>query len=106
MQIDGLAGGVPPTTADKGTAKPREARAALPATRTGADPRDLQRLERALAQHDIALRFSKDEATNNVVVQMVDEKTGEMIRQFPTEVSLSLAANFLRLQGVFLNEER
>lgn len=106
MQIDGLGGSVPPAAGEKKTEGPRESRVTVPGRRTGADPRDMQRLERALAQHDIALKFSKDEVTNNVVVQMVDEKTGETIRQFPTEVSLSLAANFLRLQGVFLNEER
>jgi flagellar protein FlaG len=70
------------------------------------DPADVARLEHALAQHDISLKFSLDETTNRVVVQMIDQKTGEAIRQFPTEVSLSLAANFMKLQGVFLDVER
>jgi flagellar protein FlaG len=67
------------------------------------DAGEVAKLEHALAQHDISLRFSQDDATNSVVVQMIDQRTGEAIRQFPTEVSLSLAANFMKLQGVFLD---
>lgn len=64
------------------------------------------KLKAALAQHEISLRFSRDEVTKRVVVEMIDQKTGEAIRQFPTEVSLSLAANFMKLQGVFLNTQK
>lgn len=70
------------------------------------DSQEIAKLETALAQHDISLKFSQDETTNRVVVQMIDGRTGEAIRQFPTEVSLSLAANFMKLQGVFLDEEK
>lgn len=76
------------------------------AERTQADPHELAKLQTALAQHDISLKFSKDETTNNIVVQMIDGRTGEAIRQFPTEVSLSLAANFMKLQGVFIDVEK
>jgi len=69
------------------------------------DAREVAKLEHMLAQHDISLKFSQDDATNSLVVQMIDQKTGEAIRQFPTEVSLSLAANFMKLQGVFLDME-
>lgn len=71
-----------------------------------ADSHELAKLRTALAQHDISLKFSKDEMTNRLVVQMIDGRTGEAIRQFPTEVSLNLAANFLKLQGVFLDVDR
>ena len=70
------------------------------------DAREVAKLERMLAEHDISLKFSMDDATNSLVVQMIDQKTGESIRQFPTEVSLSLAANFMKLQGVFLDVEK
>lgn len=70
------------------------------------DYHEVAKLQAALAQHDISLKFSKDETTNNIVVQMIDGRTGEAIRQFPTEVSLSLAANFMKLQGVFLDVEK
>ncbi|MEQ1604145.1 MAG: flagellar protein FlaG [Pyrinomonadaceae bacterium] len=70
------------------------------------DSHEFARLQTALAQHDISLKFSKDETTDRIVVQMIDGRTGEAIRQFPTEVSLNLAANFMKLQGVFLDVEK
>ncbi len=70
------------------------------------DMQELAKLQTALADHNISLKFSRDEATDRIVVQMINENTGEAIRQFPTEVSLHLAANFLRLQGVFIDADR
>ena len=67
---------------------------------------ELAKLKAALSEHNISLKFSRDDATKRVVVEMIDQKTGEAIRQFPTEVSLSLAANFMKLQGVFLNVQK
>lgn len=73
---------------------------------SGTETVELAKLKAALSEHNISLKFSRDEATKRVVVEMIDQRTGEAIRQFPTEVSLSLAANFMKLQGVFLNTQR
>lgn len=73
--------------------------------KTKPDPIELAKLEKTLAQHNISLKFSKDETTNHIVVQMIDQH-GEAIRQFPTEVSLSLAATFQKMQGVFLSVDK
>lgn len=61
-------------------------------------------LQTILAQHDISMKFSTNEQTREVVVQLVDEKTGETIRQIPNEVSLKLAAANIRLQGWIFDE--
>lgn len=63
----------------------------------------IEKITSILAEHDITLKFSTDTETNAVVVEMVDEKTGEAIRQFPSAVSLKLAASFAKLQGQFIN---
>lgn len=60
----------------------------------------LKDLKQALAQHDITLNYSQDAETNRVVIKLVDDKTGEAIRQIPTEVSLKLSA---QIQGQFLD---
>jgi flagellar protein FlaG len=57
-----------------------------------------------LAQHDISMNFSTNEQTNDVVVKLVDVKTGETIRQIPNEVSLKLAAANIKLQGLMVDE--
>lgn len=84
----------------------RTPKAAEPQAEHRIDKSEVAKLEHALAAHDISLKFSQDDETNSVVVQMIDQKTGEAIRQFPTEVSLSLAANFMKLQGVFLDMQK
>ena len=66
---------------------------------------NLEKLKTALAAHDISLQYSRDDETNRLVVKMVDEKTGEAVRQIPTEVSLKLAAEFIKLQGVFVDRQ-
>jgi uncharacterized FlaG/YvyC family protein len=61
-------------------------------------------LQAVLTQHNISLKFSHNEQTNEVVVQLVDDRTGEAIRQIPNEVSLKLAAANIKLQGQILDE--
>ena len=88
----------------KVTTDPAETKSTeVPATES-AD--ELVRLKANLAEHNISLKFSQDETTKSVVVEMIDDKTGEEVNQFPSEVSLKLAANFIRLQGQFINRTR
>ncbi len=61
-------------------------------------------LQSILSQHNISMKFSQNEQTNEVVVQLVDERTGEAIRQIPNEVSLKLAAANIKLQGWIFDE--
>lgn len=68
-----------------------------------AQSKRLENIRSVLADHSISLKFSTDSTTNSLVVELVDEKTGEAIRQFPSEVSLKLAANFIKLQGNFID---
>lgn len=51
------------------------------------------------------LNFKRDDQTNQLVVELVDHSTGEVVRQIPTEVSLKLAAIFARTQGNLLDKQ-
>jgi uncharacterized FlaG/YvyC family protein len=64
----------------------------------------LAEFQSILTQHDISMNFSTNEQTNDVVVKLVDVKTGETIRQIPNEVSLKLAAANIKLQGLMVDE--
>lgn len=64
----------------------------------------LTKLKSLLAEHNINLEFSRDEATNELVIKLIDDKTGESIRQFPSEVSLKLAATYAKIQGQILDQ--
>ena len=67
---------------------------------------DLAELKSSLADHNIALKFRTDDATHIVVVELIDERTGDPIQQFPNDVSLALAANFIKLQGQFVDDHK
>lgn len=69
------------------------------------DTKNLDKLKSTLAEHNITLKFSRDETTGAVVVEMVDNRTGEAIRQIPSTVSLTLAAHFIKLRGQFIDEK-
>jgi uncharacterized FlaG/YvyC family protein len=56
-------------------------------------------LSKAMEPFDIALRFSKDDETGTIVVQMIDQKSGEAVQQIPTEASLRIAALITKFQG-------
>ena len=68
-------------------------------------PEKLAKLQDVLAEHNISLKFRQDDQTHAVIVELVDGTTGEAIRQFPSEVSLKLAASFTKLQGIFVNQK-
>lgn len=70
-----------------------------------AESENLVRLKAVLADNNITLKFSRDESTKSIVVEMVDTDTGEAIRQIPSTVSLALAAHFVKLQGQFIDKK-
>ncbi len=61
-----------------------------------------QHLQNVLAEHDISLKFRRDEKTGQLVVEMIDNKTGDAVRQMPSEVSLKLSEAFAKVQGQFI----
>jgi uncharacterized FlaG/YvyC family protein len=75
---------------------------------TSADQRStaerLRALQIALAAENVTLKFHRDETTDQVVIEMVDNETGEPIRQMPSEVSLRLEAVFTKLVGHIVDE--
>lgn len=69
-----------------------------PAERADAE-RSFQKLSEAARKFDISLKFSRDEQTGSIVMEMVDQRSGETVRQIPSELSLHLTAVFGKAQG-------
>ena len=65
--------------------------------------RMMRDLARAMKPFDIALKFSKDEDTGTIVIQMISQSTGETLEQIPNEAMLRVAAILGRLQGRIFN---
>ena len=49
-----------------------------------------ERIQEFLERHDLVLRYLIDEDTRSVVTQLVRRKSGEVVRQIPSEESLRL----------------
>lgn len=67
---------------------------------------DFEKLKSALEENNISLKFSEDSETKQLVVKLVDSRTGEAIRQMPSEISLKLAADFVKMQGQFIDQKQ
>jgi len=65
----------------------------------------LKNLKNSLGEHNITLKFRQDEETKQLVVELVNNITGESIRQIPTEVSLKLSRMSVKLQGQFVDDK-
>ena len=70
-------------------------------------------INQAMQQSNQSLEFSVDSDTKKPIVKMVDTKTGELIRQYPSEAVLAIAQSidqFLQQQqhfqhGLLLNQK-
>ncbi|MET0752709.1 MAG: flagellar protein FlaG [Pyrinomonadaceae bacterium] len=71
---------------------------------TQSETGDIKVLENVLAEHNISLKFGRDEETEQIVVEMIDSKTGDVVRQIPSEVSIALGKVFEKIQGRFIDE--
>jgi len=89
------------------TSKASEAAAAQEATKAAAAQEaaktnvDMQKLEETISnankvmeKMDRSLQFSVDKGTERIVVKVVDDSTGEVVREIPPEEILRLQAHF------------
>jgi flagellar protein FlaG len=53
-------------------------------------------------QRDIKIKVDND--TGNIVVKVISEENGKVIRQIPSEEMLALAANMEELSGAFFDQ--
>jgi flagellar protein FlaG len=71
----------------------------IPPKRVEVETADLEKVKAILAESDISLNFHRDESTGRIVVEMIDNATGDAVRQIPNEVSLRLSELFNKIQG-------
>jgi uncharacterized FlaG/YvyC family protein len=49
--------------------------------------------------------FTRDQVTGTDVVKVIDDKTGDTIRQMPSEELLTFMRNLTRMLGTFIDEK-
>lgn len=86
-------------------AKPDQATAVNTKDRTEEIQKALGELNQAIEPFNISLKFSRDEETGQIVIQMIDDKSGTTLHQFPEEAMLHVAAILSKLQGKIFNQK-
>jgi len=51
------------------------------------------------------IKFSMDEESGKIIVKVVDTKTQEILRQFPSVEALSIARSIDKMQGLLIHEK-
>ncbi len=63
----------------------------------------MQTLNQQMADSGRTLGFSVDASTHTDVVRVMNEKTGELIRQIPAQAVINVAHNIDAMKGVLFN---
>jgi flagellar protein FlaG len=81
---------------------------AVQALKPVVDPKDVkqavEKLNQAVQGFSDSLQFSVEEETKLSVVKLIDTKTKEVIRQFPSEEAISIAKAIDRFQGLLIKD--
>lgn len=70
-----------------------------------------QRLEKVTKEindklnENLSLRFEKDEGSGEDVVQLIEKKTGDVVRQFPPQAILDFREKFKDFAGLLFNQD-
>jgi flagellar protein FlaG len=65
----------------------------------------VEKLNLAVQGFSDSLQFSVEEETKLSVVKLIDTKTKEVIRQFPSEEAISIAKAIDRFQGLLIKDK-
>jgi uncharacterized FlaG/YvyC family protein len=65
---------------------------------------DLEKINKALIVKNIALHYSIDEGTGDIVVKVIEKGSEKVIRQIPSEEVLRLRSRIKELLGVIFDE--
>ena len=79
---------------------------------TDQDPKDIEReIDKAIDTVEImmelrerSVQFERDETTGTEIIKIVDDRTGEVIRQMPPQELLNFMRNLTKMLGNFLDE--
>ena len=64
----------------------------------------IETVEVMMELRERSVKFETDESTGANIIKIVDDKTGDVIRQMPPEELLSFMRNLTKMLGNFLDE--
>jgi len=66
----------------------------------------VEKVNKALEGTNRRMEYSVHKRTNEIIVKVIDETTGEIIREVPPEKILDMVANMLEMAGLIVDERR
>ncbi len=67
--------------------------------------KSIERALEAVKSHQTSLEMSVHEATNEVIIRVLDKETGELIREVPSEKILDMVSKFMEMNGMLFDEK-
>ena len=64
-----------------------------------------KQMQQALSSSNTGLKFSVDNSTGKTIVSVVEEKTGDVIRQIPNEEMMAISRNIGKMQGLLFQKK-
>ena len=64
----------------------------------------LERLTDALRTASVSVQFEIDSTSHRVITKVMDKRSGEVIRQIPTEELVRISDAMMQLQGLFVRQ--
>lgn len=65
----------------------------------------IEKANKAIIGPDIMFKFSIHEGTKQIMVKVINEETGEIIREIPPEKILNMVAKMWELAGIIVDEK-
>lgn len=66
----------------------------------------VDRANRVLFKNDTHLKFEIHEKTKDIMVKVINNETGETLKEFPPEKILDMVAKLWEIAGLFVDEKR
>jgi uncharacterized FlaG/YvyC family protein len=83
----------------------REAESAAPPADSREVESAIRSIEDVVREQNIYLKFSRDSGSGTMVLELIDQTSGEPVLQIPSEVQLRLAEVLGKLQGNIFNQK-
>lgn len=66
----------------------------------------LDKANKVLFKNNTHLKFEIHEKTKDVMVKLINDETGETLKEFPPEKILDMVAKLWEIAGIFVDEKR
>ncbi|MCX7885554.1 MAG: flagellar protein FlaG [Caloramator sp.] len=66
----------------------------------------VERANRVLFKNNTHLQFKIHDATKDVMVKIIDDETGEVLKEIPPEKMLDMVAKLWEIAGIIVDEKR